>query len=385
MLVPIAVSCMLIFGMSTVVTQKVLFSLGTTGCSSKHPQKFQKFAKPSFQTLSMFVGMALCLCVFYITKLFKKKDKKDAPLLNDKLQVEQPKAPAFIYMISAVPSLCDLCATLLLNISLLFISASVWQLLRGSMTVFTALMSRFILKKALPRFKWTAVAIIVFALTIVGASSLLGPTQPGSAPSTDTLLQLFGIIVALLGVVFQSLQVTFEQKLMADYTDDIPPALLVGIEGLYGMIFTGIILYIAQHLPQHGMIGHFYENTTESLCMLGKSNTILFTVIIYCFFILAYNLSGMYVTKFLSAVMRSALEGLRTLTILMANLIIHYLINPGFGEIWSRWTVVELLGFAFLIVGVYVYNGTIKLRGMHYPEEDKAPLVVSNHELSDDQ
>jgi hypothetical protein len=98
-------------------------------------------------------------------------------------------------------------------------------------------------------------------------------------------------------------------------------------------------------------------------------------VLLYVFSVFTYNMSGMLVTYALSAVHRTMLEASRTAVIWMVDLVIHYWICPSssFGEVWTSWSWLQLLGFAFLILGQSVYSELIKLPNFYYPPR---PIVA---------
>jgi hypothetical protein len=54
-----------------------------------------------------------------------------------------------IRLVMFVPALCDFVATYLINVGLLWIDASIWQMIRGSELVFTALIRKLWLKRPL--------------------------------------------------------------------------------------------------------------------------------------------------------------------------------------------------------------------------------------------
>jgi len=54
-------------------------------------------------------------------------------------------------------------------------------MLRGSMVVFSALFSKFFLKKKLYGYHWTGVGLVVFALIIVAFSSLKSGSSKGGS------------------------------------------------------------------------------------------------------------------------------------------------------------------------------------------------------------
>ena len=70
----------------------------------------------------------------------------------------------------------------------------------------------------------------------------------------------------------------------------------------------------------------------------------------------------MLITDSFSAVNRTIFEAVRTAVIWIVDLIIQA-IFPGspFGELWSKWSALELVGFIILVFSTLVYNRVIVL------------------------
>ncbi|KAL0215137.1 hypothetical protein P9112_007321 [Eukaryota sp. TZLM1-RC] len=364
---------MLGFGTFTVVIQKLIFSMKGEGRPGIADHTFRK---PWFQTNAMFLGMFWCLVIFEIQRFInKRKDKKNGDNLltteaSDIQSAEEKAKPSHLmyYLVVGAPALFDLAATILMNIGLLFIAPSIWQMLRGSMTVFSAILTKFVLKKQLPRYKWMSVMIVVTGLFTVAVSSVLGPADPGSeAGGVTPALQLAGICLTVFAQIIQATQLVCEEKIMKNM--NAPPVLIVGLEGLYGGIVGVGLLFIMAKLPKQGFFGNFHEDTIDTLYMLKNNPKIAVTGVIYTLVILGYNLYGMFVTQFFNAILRTILEGLRTGCIWLVNLFIHYTISPAFGETLSWWSLLQLFGFSILLFGMFVNSKVIKLPGFYYEED----------------
>jgi len=145
------------------------------------------------------------------------------------------------------------------------------------------------------------------------------------------------------------------------------------------LIFTSFIfLPIFQHVELKG----FSENTLESLFMFFHNFHILGTVILYAFVIMGLNFTAMMVTQQYSAIHRTILEAVRTLCIWMTNLVIYYYITNQFGEVWSDWSWIQLLGFALLLLGLFIYNQVIELRCLPDFQDVKASQMQASKELT---
>lgn len=108
--------------------------------------------------------------------------------------------------------------------------------------------------------------------------------------------------------------------------------------------------------------------------MIKNNPKIILADFFYACAILMYNMSAMFVTNYTSAVVRAILEGIRCACIWITNLFIHYVIAPGdgrFGERWTDWSYLQLCGFVFLVEGMLVYNGFVRLSCLGYEENSE--------------
>ena len=79
-------------------------------------------------------------------------------------------------------------------------------------------------------------------------------------------------------------------------------------------------------------------------------------------FVAMYNAFGQTITKLISANHRTILEGLRGLVVWIFGLIEHAIIGSPFGEKINGWaSILELLGFAIMLVGGFIFYEIISL------------------------
>ena len=386
----IAIPGMLLFGTATVVTQKFLFEQSANGRDCYvNPHKF---AKPWFQTNSMFIGMCLALVVYEVQRCFgKKKDTDSTQSLASQAEETAKANPNEwkMYFYVAGPACCDLLATSLMNIGLLYIQASVWQMLRGSMVLFSSIFCAFILKRPHFAYMWWSVLLITIALAIVGIAAVCS-TGVGKAGVTQGQV-VMAILLTVGSQIVQASQIVVEDFLLHDMTAS--PVLIVGLEGMWGTIITcSLFLPVIQNISGEEGNG-VHEDTIDTFRMIGDNPTLLIWCLLYVFFILLYNVTGMFVTNITSAVVRTILEGLRTLCIWFVQLIIFYSIrgttygnqHSTLGEEWTVWSWMQLSGFLLLFTGMLLYNKIIKVPIFKYPTDvpketkvDDTPLIGKN-------
>eukprot|EP00727_Mastigamoeba_balamuthi_P011601 m51a1_g7063 putative integral membrane (397) ;mRNA; f:178158-180020 len=374
----LVITGMLVFGTCTVVLQKIIFSLKGVGRNGET----HTFEKPWFQTEAMFVGMFGCLAVFEGMNVYRGVQARSHPersaLLDKSVNGGSHSGPsrARQYLIVIAPAMCDLVATAMMNIGLLWINASVWQMLRGSMVIFSAVFSKFFLKRELHASHWVGVATVTFALLVVAFSSLMKPcakcageaaavsssfvSSSSSGMEVTTAMEVIGTFLVVFAQIIQASQIVVEEFLLAEVS--LPPTLIVGLEGLWGGIVCSLVLVVISWIPTP-----YGEDTIDTFIMLGKNPSVLLVVLVYSLAILCYNMFGMYVTQVSSAVIRTILEGMRCACIWVTNLFIHYVITKELGEEWTEWSYLQLCGFLFLLLGMFIYNSIVRIDGFYYP------------------
>ena len=174
----------------------------------------------------MFIGMTFCLPIAYFLEYKNKRaaaatraaaGSATEPLLGEGLTsfpqekslVDELKEVALLY----IPTFFDLIATILMNIGLLTVTASVYQMLRGAEMLFAALFAVVFLKRKLNRYHYGGIGCCILGITLVGASSLL--SGEGSAShAVDSKRILFGMALIVMSQAVQAAQITFEDFFM---------------------------------------------------------------------------------------------------------------------------------------------------------------------------
>jgi len=367
-----AVAGLLVFGALNTLTTKIQFTLYSQGSMGET----KLFEKPWFTTFSMFVGMAAVMIPHWIMEAINNRNragmssdpgsKRLLEDLDDQQGVSECKA--FFYV--GIPATFDLVASGLMFCGLIFISASIWQMLRGSMIVFTAIISVPALGRKLYRFHWVGVMLCVAGICVVGAANLLatnsGDSSGNSGSTPDQAALGMGLVIA--AQVVQACQIVAEEKLLKDVK--LPPMKIVGYEGIWGSVLCIVLVFPLCWAIPGSDNGHF-EDAIDTAEMIKNSSSLNALVWLYVFSCATYNVSGMAVTSNLSAVHRTMLEASRTMGIWLVDLGVHYLIDPkiSFGEAWTAYSPLQLLGFFILLAGQSVYGGVLKLPGFEYPPE----------------
>lgn len=320
----------------------------------------RKFTAPWTQTLFMFIGEALALLVLLGQRRIEQSREEERLLLVNEEIEEAPEAPPKIFQpILLIPTLCDLTGTTLAGIGLLYVAASVWQMLRGSIIIFTGTFSVIFLKRKLRMSQWLAMLSIVLGLAMVGLASVLSGTSSQSSSRT-----VLGIFLVLSAQVVSAAQMVLEETFLKRRR--LPPLLVTGMEGVFGTVIMLVLVLPAVYVipgDQPSAMSHgSYENSLDAAAMMGHNWRLGLLCGFYCLSILVYNVCGQSITKYLSAVHRTLIDATRTIIVWVTELAMLYCGLEGYGEAWTKYSPIQLAGFAFLLFGTLLYNGVIKLK-----------------------
>jgi len=383
----ISIGVFLVSGTMSVVLNKILYGIKAPGIGGSGPHKFEK---PWFTNWAMFLGMTLCLVGFFFIRIIQKGRGKAVAPIDKRL-----------YLTLLIPATCDMIASFLMGVGLLWIPGSVWQMLRGSIIIFTAILKVFYRKKSLLSAEIFGITTVVCALVVVGFSSFYTPGEVEDVlssssslvssseepfPLSPALKITLGILLVVAAQALQAFQTIIEEKFLHDM--EAPEPFIVGMEGLYGLLLCSFIsMPIAYFLPGREGLG-LHENTLDSFVMVSKNPVLLAVNLVYIVVILVFNLFGMMITQVTDAMLRNIMEPIRTLLVWVTMVFVCYVVTKQkAGERVNLWSLLQLAGFIVLSFGILVYNGVIRFKCFktksdeHGDDEEKVdetkPLIVN--------
>ncbi|CAF1008858.1 unnamed protein product [Adineta steineri] len=318
------------------------------------------FEHPFFQAVTMFLGEILCLLAFkfvwYSTARYRigemtyKGDASSALVrlwpINIKkgirlVQGEQVFNPLIFW----VASVCDILSTCLSYFALNLITAGLYRMLRGSVMVFTAILSILFLKKKLTIFNWLSIGTVAGSLAVIALLDLCFDKTPQSKHTNGE--KVLGIGLILLAMMFTSLQVVYEERYINKY--NIPPLQAVGWEGIFGFFTFGFLLIPFYFIRMPGSFtgpDRRLKDVPSAFCQMWNNYIIIIATIGNGFSIAVFSFAGISITKELSSTTRMVFDNGRILTIWLASLILK----------WQKFYLLSIGGFVFLIIGISIYN-----------------------------
>ncbi|NWJ06270.1 S35F6 protein, partial [Crypturellus undulatus] len=301
------------------------------GCDGSEEHAFRH---PFLQATGMFLGEFSCLGVFYLL------------LWRDRRSAEPSLAPAqpFNPLLFLPPALCDMTGTSIMYVALNMTSASSFQMLRGSVIVFTGLLSVAFLGRRLRLAQWLGILVTIAGLVVVGLADLHGTheeqRQLSQVITGDLLIVMAQVIVAI--------QMVLEEKFV--YKHDVHPLRAVGTEGFFGFVILSLLLVPLSYIPVGGWSGtprHTLEDALDALCQLRHRPLVALPLLATVGSIAFFNFAGVSVTKELSATTRMVLDSLRTVAVWAASVAVG----------WERFHALQVAGFLVLLAGAALYNG----------------------------
>ncbi|XP_063675562.1 solute carrier family 35 member F6-like [Bolinopsis microptera] len=355
----ILVAGMLITGSLNTLTKKAQNQSSARGIFGEN----HKFNHPWFQTLLMFYGEAICLIVYEWQRRRARKEL-DNQIQDNEDNPTQSEPERVLTGIFVVPTICDLIGTTLSGIGLLYVPASVWQMLRGAIIIFAGILSVIFLKRKMYATNWIGMGVVMAGLATVGLSSVL--SQGSSTDGVSHGEMLLGIVLILSAQLVSASQMIVEEIFIKKH--NVQPIQVVGMEGCFGVLFmTLLVLPVCYFIPGNGPHGS-YENSLDAISQMWNNPAILGFGLAYLFSIAFYNYFGLSVTKSLTAVHRTLIDACRTMLVWVIDLIIHYCILSSYGEAFDMtYGFVQIGGFALLMLGTLLYNEIIYIKCIASP------------------
>ncbi|KAF5394941.1 solute carrier family 35 member F6 [Paragonimus heterotremus] len=291
---------MLVTGTINTVSKKLQLdctAFGYYNHSANDTRTEHHFNKPWFQTLLMFLGEVLCLFGYFVIRYRKRKRLEREgtyhQIVSDPNNLGILNTPLFNWYFG-LPACCDLLGTTLAGIGLMFVDASIWQMMRGSLIIFAAILSIIFLKRRLFGFHWTGMLCTVIGLALVGTKSVFS----GHSSQHTAAQSAIGIALVLAGAFSSACQMIVEETFIKNR--GFHPLQAVGMEGLFGSFMMIAIALPAVHFIPGGDLNGSYENFIDAMYQLGDSPLILVNCFLYILSIAFFNYFGLSITRYLS-------------------------------------------------------------------------------------
>ena len=320
----------------------------------------------------MFLGEMSCYFMFKIWYYYHMCKKRD---------LSQFGPQNFNPLIWAIPAICDTFGTSIMCVGLTWTFAASYQMMRGSVIIFTGLLSVVFLGNELKLHQWIGMFTVVTGLLLVGVGDYVLFQESGFFKRNTVLA---GNLLIVLSQVILAIQVTFEEKIIKKY--QVSPLHAVGWEGIFGFVVFTTLLFPMYYTPWHLPASpDFWQDTTrfedaiDGLYQIVHSPYLLVSSAILIVSVAFYNFSLLTVTKAKNATTRTVLDSFRDIFIWAFTLIVG----------WDKFNVIQACGYLILFTGTCIYYNIIITSLAHrllakfrhddfHIQEQKEPLLSPN-------
>ncbi|KAI2788716.1 hypothetical protein POX_e06737 [Penicillium oxalicum] len=394
-LIPVLVTMMLVTGVCNTILNKYQDMQCVRDCEATDPKDRKLFEQPVIQTAQMFIGEMGCWIVVGLSILYKqfvvpRLGREPSPLFEGGYQPvhdreedeDQTLADATTHapgkplrdhedriflrgwriLLLAAPSCCDIAGTTLMNVGLLFVAASIYQMTRGALVLFVGLFSVLFLRRKLFLYQWTALIVVVLGVALVGLAGALFGSESGhelshedgtraemTARTPEAVQTIIGVLLIAAAQIFTASQFVLEEWILENYAMD--PLQVVGWEGIFGFSVTligMIVLHLAVGSTDAGRYGYF--DMKEGWREITTNRAVAISSILIMISIGGFNFFGLSVTRTVSATSRSTIDTCRTLFI--------WLVSLGLG--WESFKWLQVAGFGLLVYGTFLFNDIVR-------------------------
>ena len=306
------------------------------------------FEKPLFTTLTMTLAMACALPLHWL-------QQRNLP--------ERERCPPFprkLYLLMMIPAAFDTIGTVLAKIGLMYVTVSIFQLVRASLLIFVAV-AKYFLGDVITKYMWVGIGINTVAMLLVGSTALLMPADAANKTGRQPYV---GVLWILGSCALQGLQYVFEEKVMR--IEGPPPLMVVGLEGCWGTLLMMPIMVAAYFLPgsdpRSGYPTGCVENVFDSVVMLQNSPLCCWMLAAFFFSVGGYNIFCVFVTHVLNSIWHSILDNFRPISVWGCDLLLFYcLSHRDYGEPWFSFSYLEVIGLMLMLLGTSVYSGKLRV------------------------
>lgn len=270
------------------------------------------FNQPVLQTAQMFVGEMGCWLVVGLMALYRRLSGPVPPAErgyeavntednDDGLEARHSDRTELLgrtqksvlrgYRVTllALPAICDICGTTLMNAGLLMVAASIYQMTRGALVLFVGLFSVLFLGRHLRLFQWMSLVGVVLGVAVVGLAGAIWPDEKPEAgaqgfsttdkSASDTTRAIIGVCLIAGAQIFTATQFVLEEWLLENSA--IEPIRVVGWEGLFGFSVTLLGMFIMHFLVGRTDAGRYgYFDLVEGWRQMTQHKEILMSSVL---------------------------------------------------------------------------------------------------------
>lgn len=312
-------------------------------------------------TVQMFLGeymnvLILCIPLMLANNKLEKHFHGLQRIADENRKTTQVK---WIHM--AFGGFLDAFGSGLQTVGLFLISPSVYQMMKNGAIIFTAIFTITYLKKPLYRHNWLGVGVLMVGFLIVGLSTVFFNTN-GGGKEQPIILTLIGVLLMFFSLVFQGFQYVYEERIMDQV--EVDPKRFIAAEGVFGTLTMTLLLFITARLPCYSeeMCDKdiAFDSPAAAMIQVISNGKLLFYSLLSVFSIMIFNLTGLYLTKYVSSIFRVIVDSIRTISVWFFSVLF------AFETLKLGSFLMQIAGFVLLIIGNLIYNEIVVVKFLDF-------------------
>jgi drug/metabolite transporter (DMT)-like permease len=320
----------------------------------KHDSVTGKEAKAGLMTFGAFFSLFIVALPVYVQEI--KADRAAARKEN------LPAVDRYTWLshgLTIIPGLLEWIAMYLSNRGNSVLPATIMVFMKATRVLWSALLSKFALKRALYGYHWLGVVLTFVGLAPVMAVEYM-VTLDSKSSANDMIIPLACVIACEF---FRAIRVILEERLLKD--KGFSPAFVQYVEGYIGIVVSIVALIILQFATVEG---HPVEDTMNSFQTLGSNGYCLSYFLVHCCIYGSINYSSNVVTKLLSSVHNAIISEMRIMVVWGPEFIVGwaYATYKLEGVLYEakqfKWLkLIDIPGFIIIAASAFIYSGKLKV------------------------
>lgn len=255
------------------------------------------------------------------------------------------------YARPAIPAILNLVASALRWTSLVWIDASVVEMMvAGLELVLGTAAARIFRKRMVSGRRWAGVVVVSAGVILIERANSEKSLDRHSAREVT-----IGVILILIQSILSVFQDLSEEIFLQFSESHVPAILMLGVEGAYGFVVGAIIYSIIYSTAGENLLE--IEDIGQTIAVLRADTRLLWWCAALPLIFLVSGIFNIKATGLTSAMTRNVWKTLRTIMVWLIALAIYYLgSNSALGEAWHvPESFVILLGFIVMTSGIILY------------------------------
>lgn len=312
---------------------------------------FRPYRKPMFLGFVYMASSVFALPLYIINMIVSKR--KPQMTLRD-------------YVLPAIPGALEAVGQIILMTATIYVKASIASMIKGSRIMFTAVLLTLVLKRRLYAYHWFAASVATVGVLLASMSEILNMMYSGDSSSGDD--PVLGVILAFTGEFIRVVRSIVEEKMLKGRNLD--SLYLAGCEGVYGALIAIVAWVAASHIQYPSGVNGVYEDLNDTLYGFANSTMVQGMILTVPILVIAAYVTGIYITKHLSAVHYALSSVLTSGFVFVAQVTMYHGVFGGsYGEKWHQFAPLQVFGFIIIVIGSLMYDADIRLPWFYYPAD----------------